>query len=57
MRDEAGDDKKKVIGYYENHKNEFKSKADAAYQIFERKLVSVKYSTIYTWLDKHVRKK
>jgi len=46
-----------IIEYYERHKDEFKSKADAAYRIFEKRLVPVKYSTIYTWLDEHIRRR
>jgi len=45
-----------VIEYYERHKTEFGSKVDAAYRIVEQKLVPYKYSTIYTWLDRHIRK-
>lgn len=50
------DDKKIVIAYYERHKADFKSKADAAYRTFEQKLVPYKYSTIYKWLDEYIRK-
>ncbi len=50
------DGKATVIDYYERHKTEFGSKADAAYRIFEQKLVPYKYSTIYTWLDRHIRR-
>lgn len=49
-------DKRIVFDYYERHKTEFRSKADAAYRIFEQNLVPVKYSTIYTWLDNYLRK-
>ena len=45
-----------VIDYYEKHKGEFQSKVDAAYRIYEQRLVPYKYSTIYTWLDRHIRK-
>lgn len=45
-----------AIEYYEYHKTEFKNKTDAAFRIFEQKLVPVKYSTIYRWLDRHIRK-
>jgi hypothetical protein len=55
-RDASQERRRIVIEYYEQHKLEFNSKVDAAYQIFEKHLVSVKYSTIYTWLDRHIRK-
>lgn len=45
-----------VVDYYEQHKGEFQSKVDAAYRIYEQRLVPYKYSTIYTWLDRHIRK-
>lgn len=54
--DTADEQKRIVIDYYEQHKDEFTSKADAAYRIFEQNLVPGKYSTIYTWLDRHIRK-
>lgn len=55
-RDKPQEPRRIVIDYYEQHKVEFKTKTDAAYRIFEQNLVPVKYSTIYTWLDRHIRK-
>ena len=54
-QDTAQEERETVVAYYEKHKGEFKSKTDAAYRIFKQNLVSVRYSTIYTWLDKHIR--
>jgi hypothetical protein len=56
-REQSRVSKKLVIEYYERHKSEYANKADAAYRIFREKLVPYRYSTIYTWLDEHIRKR